>query len=97
MQTISGSSHGEQLILSCHNHPNIARYLSGGTTERGVAYMAMEYVEGVPINVYCPCTAAQSQVPPQVLRTSMRRGSPHLQEPHRSFDIQDTKSGSHAS
>lgn len=43
----------ERQILAKLSHPNIARILDGGTTENGVAYLVMEFVEGVPIDVFC--------------------------------------------
>src|SRR5439155_17265737 len=33
--------------------PHIAMLLDGGTTESGVPFFAMEYVEGEPIDEYC--------------------------------------------
>lgn len=43
----------ERRVLSALNHPNIARLLDGGTTSEGLPYFAMEYIEGLPIDVYC--------------------------------------------
>jgi serine/threonine protein kinase len=43
----------ERQILASLNHTNIARLLDGGTTEDGLPYFVMEYVEGEPINKYC--------------------------------------------
>jgi eukaryotic-like serine/threonine-protein kinase len=43
----------ERQILAALEHPNIARLLDGGTTERGLPYFVMEYVEGQPIDTYC--------------------------------------------
>ncbi|MGH9139596.1 MAG: serine/threonine protein kinase [Vicinamibacterales bacterium] len=43
----------EQRILSTLEHPHIARLIDGGATEAGVPYVAMEYVEGQPIDTYC--------------------------------------------
>ncbi len=45
--------HTEQQILAALDHPNIARLLDGGTTERGLPYFVMEHVEGRPIIDYC--------------------------------------------
>lgn len=42
----------ERQILAGLEHPNIARFLDGGT-ENGVPYFAMEYVAGCPITQYC--------------------------------------------
>jgi serine/threonine protein kinase/Tfp pilus assembly protein PilF len=43
----------ERQILANLNHPFIARLFDGGTTEDGLPYFVMEYVEGAPINSYC--------------------------------------------
>jgi eukaryotic-like serine/threonine-protein kinase len=42
----------ERQILAELEHPNIARFLDGGS-ENGIPYFVMEYVEGVPITDYC--------------------------------------------
>lgn len=43
----------ERQILASLEHPNIARMLDGGTTEDGLPYFVMEYVEGDPIDRFC--------------------------------------------
>ena len=43
----------ERQILANLEHPNIGRFLDGGSTEDGVPYFVMEYVEGLPIKKYC--------------------------------------------
>ena len=43
----------ERQILASLEHPNIARLLDGGTTDEGIPYLAMEYIEGIPIDEYC--------------------------------------------
>ena len=43
----------ERRILSTLEHPHIARLIDGGATELGLPYVAMEYVEGQPIDTYC--------------------------------------------
>jgi len=43
----------ERQILASLEHPNIARLLDGGTTEDGVPYVVMEFVEGRPIDAFC--------------------------------------------
>jgi eukaryotic-like serine/threonine-protein kinase len=43
----------ERQILAALSHPNIARLLDGGTTDDGLPYFVMEYIEGLPITQYC--------------------------------------------
>jgi serine/threonine protein kinase len=43
----------ERQILANLEHPNIARLLDGGTSENGVPYVVMEFVEGRPIDAFC--------------------------------------------
>src|SRR5207245_3952936 len=43
----------ERQILAALDHPNIARLLDGGTTDDGVPYLVLEYVEGEPVDRYC--------------------------------------------
>lgn len=43
----------ERQILATLDHPNVARLLDGGTTEDGLPYFVMEYIEGEPIHYYC--------------------------------------------
>ncbi|MEO5857686.1 MAG: protein kinase [Pyrinomonadaceae bacterium] len=43
----------ERQILASLDHPNIARMLDGGSTEKGLPYFVMEYVAGLPIRTYC--------------------------------------------
>lgn len=43
----------ERQILASLDHPNIAKLLDGGTTEDGLPYYVMDYIEGVPITTYC--------------------------------------------
>ncbi len=43
----------ERQILAALDHPNIALLLDGGTTEDGLPYFVMEYIEGQPLYRYC--------------------------------------------
>lgn len=43
----------ERQILANLQHPNIARLLDGGSTDTGLPYFVMEYIEGQPVDVYC--------------------------------------------
>ncbi|MBA3895152.1 MAG: serine/threonine protein kinase [Gemmatimonadales bacterium] len=42
----------ERQILASLDHPNIARLLDGGSTDQGVPFLAMEYIEGEPIDAW---------------------------------------------
>jgi serine/threonine protein kinase len=42
----------ERQILARLEHPNISRLFDGGTTEEGIPYLVMEYIEGVWITRY---------------------------------------------
>src|SRR5438128_2354531 len=42
----------ERQILANLDHPYIARLLDGGTTDDGLPYFVMQYVEGRPIHHY---------------------------------------------
>src|ERR1700752_2388596 len=42
----------ERRILRALNHTYIARFLDGGTTDDGLPFFIMEYVEGLPIDRY---------------------------------------------
>ena len=44
--------HAERRILAQLDHPNIARLLDAGTTDDGLPYFVMEYIDGVPITDY---------------------------------------------
>ncbi len=43
----------ESRILAGLDHPYIARLYDGGTTENGLPYVVMEYIEGEQIDAYC--------------------------------------------
>ena len=43
----------ERQILANIEHPNVARFIDGGTTDDRLPYFVMEYVEGRPIDQYC--------------------------------------------
>jgi eukaryotic-like serine/threonine-protein kinase len=43
----------EREILATLAHPNIARLYDAGVTAEGRPYLALEYVEGKPIDAYC--------------------------------------------
>ncbi len=43
----------ERQILASLDHPNIAKLLDGGTTDEGLPFFVMEYIEGQPLTNYC--------------------------------------------
>ena len=43
----------ERQILAALDHPHIAGLLDGGTTEDGLPYFLMEFIEGQPLYTYC--------------------------------------------
>jgi serine/threonine protein kinase/tetratricopeptide (TPR) repeat protein len=43
----------ERQILAALDHPHIAALYDGGTTDEGMPYIVMEYVDGQPLNEYC--------------------------------------------
>jgi serine/threonine protein kinase/tetratricopeptide (TPR) repeat protein len=43
----------ERQTLAALDHPNIVKLLDGGSTEEGLPYLVMDYVEGIPIAPYC--------------------------------------------
>jgi tetratricopeptide (TPR) repeat protein len=43
----------ERRILAALEHPSIARLLDGGTTSDGRPWIAMEYIDGLPIDRFC--------------------------------------------
>jgi serine/threonine protein kinase/tetratricopeptide (TPR) repeat protein len=49
----------ERQILATLDHPNIARLLDGGTTGDGRPYFVMDYVEGLPLDLYCDSHSLQ--------------------------------------
>ena len=47
----------ERALLARLAHPNIARILDGGSTEDGIPYLVMEYVDGDSLAAYCDAHA----------------------------------------
>ena len=43
----------ERQILADLNHPRIAQLHDGGTTDDGLPYLVMEYIDGLPVDQYC--------------------------------------------
>jgi serine/threonine protein kinase len=59
----------ERQILASLDHPNIARLLDGGTTEDGLPYLVMEFVEGTPVTDYCDRHRLTANARLQLFRT----------------------------
>ena len=51
----------ERRILALLEHPGIARMIDGGLLASGSPFMVMEYVDGVPIDVWCAPTHASAR------------------------------------
>jgi len=52
-QQVLARFEAERQALALMDHPNIAKVLDGGTSERGRPYFVMELVKGVPLTQYC--------------------------------------------
>jgi eukaryotic-like serine/threonine-protein kinase len=53
----------ERAILATLDHRNIARLLDAGIAEEGQPFLALEYVEGVPIDIFCAGGAGSAPLP----------------------------------
>jgi hypothetical protein len=69
--------HHERQILAHLDHPHVAKLLDGGTTEDGLSYFIMDYVEGLPIDVYCDT----HKLPPRPGCSSFARSAPPSSTP----------------
>jgi non-specific serine/threonine protein kinase/serine/threonine-protein kinase len=47
----------ERRVLAGLDHPGIARFIDGGTTDEGVPYFVLEFVDGQPIDAWCTALA----------------------------------------
>ncbi len=47
----------ERKILASLNHPGIAHLIDAGTDGRGTPFVAMEYIDGLPLQAYCTHSA----------------------------------------
>lgn len=52
-QEVIARFEAERQVLALMEHPNIAKVLDAGTTERGRPYFVMEFVRGTKITAYC--------------------------------------------
>ncbi len=57
----------EREVLATLEHPGIARVLEGGTTQAGLPWMAIEYVEGQHVDVYAQSHALDLRARVQLL------------------------------
>ncbi|HEX8367993.1 MAG TPA: serine/threonine-protein kinase [Pyrinomonadaceae bacterium] len=58
----------ERQILAALAYPNIARLLDAGTTDDGLPFLVMEYVEGLPIDDFCDAHNLDLQERLQIFR-----------------------------
>ncbi len=65
----------ERQILAALDHPHIAGLLDGGTTEDGLPYFVMEYIEGQPLYSYCDTQSTKHHRAPETVSLHLRRGS----------------------
>jgi serine/threonine protein kinase/tetratricopeptide (TPR) repeat protein len=59
----------ERQILAGFAHPNIARLFDGGSTETGLPYFIMEYIEGQAIDEYCDSQRLSTSARLELFRT----------------------------
>lgn len=52
-RTVLARFQAERQMLASLNHPNITRLIDGGSTNDGLPYFIMEYVDGEPIDRFC--------------------------------------------
>jgi serine/threonine protein kinase/tetratricopeptide (TPR) repeat protein len=52
-RTVIARFEAERQALAMMDHPNIARVIDAGETDRGRPYFVMEWVNGIPITKYC--------------------------------------------
>jgi tRNA A-37 threonylcarbamoyl transferase component Bud32/tetratricopeptide (TPR) repeat protein len=52
----------ERQFLASLKHPSIVHLIDAGSTENGRPYLVMEYVDGVPIDVYCAGTSVSQRL-----------------------------------
>ncbi len=65
----------ERQILAALDHPHIARLLDGGTTDDGLPYFVMEYIEGQPLYHYCDAHQLNIAERLKLFHGDLRRGS----------------------
>ncbi len=73
----------ERRILAALRHPNIAALVDGGSTPEGRPWLAMEFVDGLPLNAWC----RERQLPVRERITLVQRVARAVQEAHRNLVI----------
>jgi serine/threonine protein kinase/tetratricopeptide (TPR) repeat protein len=68
-EEISRRFRNERQTLASLDHPNIVKLIDGGSTEEGMPYLVMEYVDGVPIDQYCDIHTLSIEERLQLFRT----------------------------
>jgi WD40 repeat protein len=80
----------ERQILAALDHPHIVRLLDGGSTDDGMPYLVMEYIEGTTVTAY----AEQHQLSLRARIALIRRVCAALQYAHQNLVIhRDIKPG----
>ncbi len=59
----------ERQTLASLDHSNIVKLIDGGSTEEGLPYLVMDYVDGVPIDQYCDIHTLSIEGRLQLFRT----------------------------
>src|SRR4051812_7690900 len=59
----------ERQILAGFDHPNIARLFDGGSTESGLPYFIMEYIEGQAVDEFCDTKRLSTAARLELFRT----------------------------
>jgi len=73
----------ERQILAALDHPNIVRLLDGGSTDDGLPYLVMEYIEGATLTAY----AEDQQLPVRARIALIRQVCAALQYAHQNLVI----------
>src|SRR5216684_7619981 len=68
-ETILQRFRNERQTLAALDHPNIVKLLDGGSTEDGLPYLVMDFVDGVPIDEYCDSHRLSTTERLQLFRT----------------------------
>ena len=74
----------ERQILAALDHPHIARLLDGGTTDDGLPYFVMEFIEGQPFIQLLRHSSIKHRRAAQTFHGNLRRGSLRSPEAGRS-------------